>query len=208
MSNNIKKIALNKRFRGFLPIIVDLETGGFNANKDALLEIAFIFINYDPHTNKLGIIDTIHFHVEPFPGANLDPDALEFTGIDPSHPFRFAVPEQEVLTKAFAKADEYIKQFNCSRAILVGHNPNFDLSFLLAAVKRCKLFKENPFHKFSTLDTATLGALLFKQTVLARAVRAAKIDFDETQAHSALYDATKTAEFFCSCVNLCDEKIL
>lgn len=208
MSNNITKMSINKRFRGFLPIIVDLETGGFNASKDALLEIAFVFVNYDQKTNKLCIIDTMHFHIEPFPGANLDPDALEFNGIDPNHPFRFAVTEQEALSKAFAKADEYIKQFNCSRAILVGHNPNFDLSFLLAAVKRCKLFKENPFHKFSTFDTATIGALIYKQTVLARAVKAAKISFDEAQAHSAIYDATKTAELFCTSVNLCDEKVL
>lgn len=207
MLNNKQKIALNKRFRGFLPVIVDLETAGFNANKDALLEIAFILIDYDKD-NNLVIKENMHFHVTPFPGANLDQSALEFNGIDPDHPFRFAVSELEALTKAFTRISESLKETQCTRAVLVGHNPNFDLSFLLAAVKRTKLFKQNPFHKFTTLDTATIGAMLYKQTVLARAVRAAKIDFDETQAHSALYDATKTAELFCTAVNICDEKVL
>lgn len=199
-------IPINKRFRGFMPVIVDLETAGFDANKDALLEIAFIFVHYD-NDNNLVIKpeDTVHNHIKPFPGANLDPSALEFNKIDPDHPFRFAVSELECLTRAFSKIDEYLKIYNCSRAVLVGHNPNFDLSFLLAAVKRTKLFKQNPFHKFTTFDTATIGAMLYKQTVLARALKAAKIEFDVSQAHSALYDAQKTAEFFCKCVNRCDK---
>lgn len=197
-------ISINKRFRSFLPVIVDIETGGFNADKDAMLEIAFVFVNYTS-ANKLDIFDTMHFHVEPFPGANLDHSSLEFTGIDPSHPFRFAVKEFDALSKAFDMINQQVAVNNCTRAVLVGHNPNFDLSFLLAAVKRCKLFKQNPFHKFTTLDTATMGALLFRQTVLSRAVRAANISFDEAQAHSALYDATKTAEFFCECINRCDK---
>jgi len=196
------KIKIHKRFRGFLPVIVDIETAGFNADKDALLEIAFVFVNYSD-TNQLIITDEIHFHVEPFPGANLDQSALEFNGIDPNHPFRFALSEMETFTKAFSKVSELLNKHHCTRSVLVGHNPMFDLSFLNAAVKRCKLFKQNPFHKFTTFDTATLGALMFKQTVLAKAAKAAKIDFDDAQAHSALYDALKTAELFCTIVNRC-----
>lgn len=198
----LNKTKINKRFRGFLPVIVDVETAGFNPDKDALLEIAFVFVNYSD-TNQLVITDQIHFHVEPFPGANLEQSALEFTGIDPNHPFRFAVSEMETFTKAFSKISDLLHQHQCTRSVLVGHNPMFDLSFLNAAVKRCKLFKQNPFHKFTTFDTATLGALLYKQTVLARAAKAAKIDFNETEAHSAIYDAVKTAELFCTIVNRC-----
>lgn len=205
MSINKNAPQINKRFRGFLPVIVDLETAGFNASKDALLEIAFVYVNYTDDTDKLNIIDTQHFHIKPFHGANLDQSALQFNGIDPDHPFRFAVSELEALTNAFEKTTNYVKQFNCSRAVLVGHNPWFDLSFMQAAAKRCKLFKQNPFHKFTTFDTATMGALMFKQTVLARAVKAAGISFNEKEAHSALYDATKTAAFFCKCINQADE---
>lgn len=205
MSDKNSTKLIKNRFRGFLPVIVDIETAGFNPDKDAMLEIAFIFVNYSAITNKLEIIETMHYHIHPFPGANLDQSALEFNGIDPHHPFRFAVNEKDALTAIFEKTSYYVKEFKCSRAVLVGHNPNFDVSFLNSAVKRNKLFKLNPFHKFTTIDTATIGALLFKQTVLARAVRAAKIQFDEKQAHSALYDATKTAEFFCASVNKADE---
>lgn len=207
MNASTKCIPINKRFRGFLPVIVDIETAGFNPEKDALLEIAFVYVNY-LDDNKLHIIETQHFHVAPFPGANLDQSALEFNGIDPNHPFRFAVSELEAFTSAFEKATSYVKQLNCSRAVLVGHNPWFDLSFLRAAAKRCKLFKQNPFHKFTSFDTATIGAMLYKQTVLARAVRASGIKFDEKLAHSALYDAEKTAELFCHAVNGCDELVL
>lgn len=203
-----KKITLNKRFRGYLPIIVDIETAGFNADKDAMLEIAFIFVEYSNLNNqnidKLVIKDKLHFHIKPFNGANLDKSALEFNKIDPYHPFRFAVTEQEALSKAFAKIQLYLKKNHCNRAILVGHNPNFDLSFLTAAINRCKLIKQNPFHKFTTLDTATMGVMLYNHTVLAKISKAANINFDEQQAHSALYDAEVTAEIFCKIVNICD----
>lgn len=197
-----KTIPMHKRFRGFLPVVVDLESAGFNCTKDALLEIAFVFLGFskeDP--TQLEITDTLHYHIKPFPGSNMDQSALEFNKIQPFHPFRFAVAELDALTQAFTAIEERVKQHKCSRAVLVGHNPTFDLSFIHAAVKRSKLFKQNPFHKFTTFDTATLGALLYQQTVLARACLAAKIDFDENQAHGALYDATKTAELFCGIVN-------
>lgn len=197
---------ISKRFRSFLPVIVDIETAGFDAKLDAMLEIAFVLVNYNDE-DKMVVTDSFHYHTKPFPGANLDQSALEFNKIDPHHPFRFAVTEHEALVDAFQKITDYIKVTKCSRAVLVGHNPSFDLGFLQAAVKRTKLFKQNPFHKFTTLDSATMGALLCQQTVLARAVKTAKIKFDQNQAHSALYDATKTAEFFCACINNCDQHL-
>jgi len=180
---------LKKRFRGFLPIIIDIETAGFNSEKDAMLEIAFVFVEYSNLNNenihKLVITDKLHFHIKPFHGANLDKSALEFNKIDPHHPFRFAVSELEALTEAFNKIQKYINKYKCSRAILVGHNPNFDLSFLQAAITRSKLDKQNPFHKFTTLDTATMGAMIYKHTVLAKIAHAADINFDDNKAHSA-----------------------
>lgn len=188
------------RFRGFLPVVVDVETAGFNSQTDALLEIAAVLLRYD-EKYQLQPYETLWTHVQPFEGANLDQASLAFNGIDPHHPFRFAVSEMEALRKIFEPIRRVLKDLSCTRAILVGHNPAFDLSFLKAAVDRTGI-KRNPFHNFSTFDTATLGGLAFGQTVLARAVKAAGIDWDGNNAHSARYDAEKTAELFCKIVNL------
>lgn len=189
-----------KRFRGFLPVVVDVETAGFNAKTDALLEIAAVLLKYDDD-GQLHREETVAIHVQPFEGANLDQASLAFNGIDPHHPFRFAVSEEEALKKVFSPIRKAIKTMGCSRAILVGHNPAFDLAFLKAAVDRTGI-KRNPFHQFSTFDTATLGGLAFGQTVLARAIKAAGMDWDNDNAHSARYDAEKTADLFCTIVNL------
>jgi ribonuclease T len=61
--------------------------------------------------------------------------------------------------------------------------------------------KSSPFHSFTSLDTATLAAVTLGETVLARAAKRAKIPFDVNQAHSAGYDAERTAELFCYMVN-------
>ena len=192
------------RFRGFLPVVVDVETGGFNAKTDALLEIAAVTLRF----NEEGRIEpeaTHACHVEPFEGANLEPKALAFTGIDPYHPFRFAKPEREALQEVFLPVRKAVRDSGCNRAILVGHNPLFDLGFVNAAVERTKI-KRNPFHPFSSFDTATLGALAYGQTVLARIAEVAGITWDEGEAHSAIYDAEQTAEIFCRIVNMWDAR--
>jgi ribonuclease T len=191
-----------RRFRGFLPVVVDVETAGFNADTDALLEIAAVTLRITD-SGRIEPEATHSCHVEPFPGANLDPRALEFTGIDPYHPFRFAVSEKEALERVFHPIRQRVKEHGCSRAILVGHNPFFDLGFIKAAIDRTKN-KKNPFHSFSTFDTATLSALAFGQTVLARAVLASGLSWDHEKAHSAVYDAERTAELFCVIVNKWD----
>lgn len=190
-----------QRFRGYLPVVIDVETAGFEPRTDALLEIAAITLDADEKGNW-SIQESITRHVEPFEGANLDKAALEFTGIDPDHPFRkqIAVPEKKALTDIFKIVRGNMKQKDCKRAILVGHNAAFDIAFLNAAVERTNI-KRNPFHPFSTFDTVSLAGLAFGQTVLSRAVEAAGLSWDAKQAHSALYDAEKTAELFCTVVN-------
>jgi len=187
------------RFRGFLPVVVDVETAGFNAGTDALLEIAAVTLDLDER-GHLHPRETHHAHVLPFEGANLNPEALAFTGIDPYHPFRNAVAETEALHKVFRPIRRAVKEQGCNRAILVGHNAFFDLCFINAAVERNQL-KRNPFHPFSTFDTVSLAGLAYGQTVLARAAQAAGLEWDSEQAHSALYDAERTAELFCAIVN-------
>lgn len=190
---------MGRRFRGYLPVVVDVETAGFNADRDALLEIAAVILGMDD-TGRLSPVESISCHVAPFPGANLDPKALAFNGIDPDHPFRGALTEHDALQRVFAPIRSALKASGCKRAILVGHNAFFDLAFVNAAVARTG-HKRNPFHPFSTFDTVTLAGLAYGQTVLARAALAAGMDWDSSEAHSALYDAERTADLFCMVAN-------
>lgn len=187
------------RFRGYLPVVVDVETAGFNSQTDALLELAAVTLTMDEE-GYLVIDQSFEAHIEPFEGANLEASALEFTGIDPWSPDREAEPEIMALERIFKPIRKAIKAHDCKRAILVGHNANFDHSFLCRAADRADI-KRNPFHPFSTFDTATLAGLAYGHTVLAKACEIAGIAFDNKQAHSALYDTTKTAELFCQIVN-------
>lgn len=187
------------RFRGFLPVVVDVETGGFNARTDALLEIAAVLVEPTADGSFVRGEDW-RYHVQPFPGANCDPASLEVNGIDPWHPLRPALPERDALQRVFREVRAAVRRHGCSRAILVGHNSFFDLNFLNAAVERCGI-KRNPFHPFSSFDTATLGAVAYGQTVLARIVEAAGLEWDSSSAHSAGYDARITADVFCLIVN-------
>lgn len=204
MPHKKTKTLMSRRFRGYLPIVIDVETAGLNPKRDALLEIAAVIIDMDED----GLVvpgKTYAFHVAPFEGANLDPEALKFNKIDPYHPFRFAVDERKALNDLFSAIHDVLKYYRCQRAVLVGHNAWFDLFFLKAAVDRCKL-KDNPFHAFTSFDTASLAGITFGQTVLAKAMSAAGLPFDQSQAHSAIYDAERTAELFCKIVNLWQDK--
>ena len=173
------------RFRGFLPVVIDVETGGFNPQTDALLEIAACIIRMDDF-GRLFIADTLSAHVEPFEGANIDPKSLEITGIRIDSPLRLAVPEKEALSRIARPVRKEVGATGCQRAILVGHNAFFDLSFLNAAIARTD-YKRSPFHPFSSFDTATLAGLAFGQTVLSRAVQSAGLEWNEAEAHSAGY---------------------
>ncbi len=187
------------RFRGFQPVVVDVETGGFNARTDALLELAMCIIEMDPD-GWLSPGEVMMQHIKPFEGANIEEAALEFNGIRPDHPLRPAVTEREALKHLFLPVRQSLRETGCKRAVLVGHNAHFDLGFLNAAVERTN-YKRNPFHPFSCFDTATLGGLAYGQTVLARAVSAAGLDWDKSRAHSAAYDTERTAALFCNIVN-------
>jgi ribonuclease T len=188
-----------RRFRGYLPVVIDVETGGFHAATDALLEIAAVLIDMDTDgTLKRGATHT--YHVQPFEGARLDPAALAVTGIDPHHPLRPALPERDALQRIFREVRHAQRAYGCHRAILVGHNAAFDLGFLNAAVSRADV-KRNPFHPFSCFDTATLAGAALGQTVLAKALAVAGLEWDASSAHCARYDAERSAEIFCLVCN-------
>jgi ribonuclease T len=190
---------MSRRFRGFLPVVIDVECGGFNAATDALLEIAAVIVDMD----EQGVLKrgaSHNYHVIPFEGARLDPSSLAVTGIDPHHPLRPAIPERDALQRIFREVRHAVRSYNCRRAILVGHNAAFDLAFLNAAVARTEI-KRNPFHPFSCFDTATLAGAALGQTVLAKAITVAGFQWDSSSAHSAAYDAERSADIFCHITN-------
>lgn len=200
MSKDASQARMASRFRGFLPVVVDVETGGFDCLRHALLEIAAIPIEFDEN-GRFVPGETLSTHVEPFPGSEIDPKSLAITGIDIHHPFRDAKPEREALDRIFVPVRAAIKRAGCNRAILVGHNASFDLGFVNAAAARVQ-HKRNPFHPFSTFDTVTLAGLAYGQTVLSRAAQAAGLDWNGSEAHSAVYDTERTAQLFCRVLNL------
>jgi ribonuclease T len=196
-------IKIKNRFRGFMPVIVDVETAGVDPHKHALLEMSIVLLTI----NEQGYFcrEKTHFeHILPYEGAELDPASLAFNQIDPYQPLRFAVDEKTALENLFAPIFKALKKTKCQRAVLVGHNAWFDLLFVREAALRTGV--KSPFHAFTCFDTASLAGLIYGQTVLAKAVEAAGIPFDASQAHSAIYDAEKTAELFCTMVNAWDLK--
>lgn len=194
MTNN----PINKRFDGYLPIVIDIETSGVNPLTNGLLEIAAVNIKIE--NNLYTSAESFVCHVLPFKGSEIDPTALEINKIDPYHPFRFAIDEAKALEKLFEFTEKALNESQCRRAVLVGHNAHFDLSFIQAAMRRCKI-KKSPYHAFTCFDTATLAGLAYGKTILAKALKAANIDFDRDKAHSAIYDAERTAKLFCDILN-------
>jgi len=190
---------MSNRFRSYLPVVVDVETGGFHAKTDALLEVAVTIVRLDEKGN-LYPAETTSTHIKPFEGSNIEEKSLEVNGIDPYHPLRAARGEQDAMGYLFKPIRKELKETGCTRAILVGHNAAFDLSFINAAIERTGI-KRNPFHPFSTFDTVSLAGLAYGQTVLSRAIKAANIEWDNDEAHSAVYDTEKTAELFCKIIN-------
>ncbi|QFQ32034.1 ribonuclease T [Buchnera aphidicola] len=190
---------LSNRFRNFYPVVIDIETAGFNPKTDALLEIALITLKMD----KLGwlhIENTLHFHIIPFKGSIINSDAIAFNKIDPFNPLRGAISEKLAIKSILDVVNKGIKIEGCKKGIVVAHNASFDHNFLMSAIQRVQI-KQNPFHPFVTFDTATLSALVVGETVLAKACKAIGLKFDNNQAHSALYDTLQTANLFCELVN-------
>lgn len=187
------------RFRGFLPVVVDVETGGFNAQTDALLEVAAVILGMNAD-GELVRRETVFAQVTPFAGANIEKAALEVNGIKVDSPLRLAMDEKDALDRLFKPIRQAVSENGCNRAVLVGHNAHFDLGFLNAAIARTA-HKRSPFHPFSVMDTATLGGAVLGQTVLARALTTAGLDYDSAEAHSAIYDAERTADLFCLLIN-------
>ena len=189
---------LAARFRGFLPVVIDIETGGFDANEHAILELAAVFVDFDDRGLRLAG----HWHqaVRPRPDSRMEEASLKVTGIDPTRP---GSEEREALAELFGVVRKAQRDAECQRSVLVAHNAAFDMGFLNAAIERHNI-KRAPLHPFSFIDTASLAAVAVGHTVLREACVRAGIDFDTERAHGALYDAERAAELFCWMVNRWD----
>ena len=194
------QLSLGQYFRRFLPVVVDVETGGLNPHKHALLEVAVVFLK----VGSAGLIPGLsqHYHIRPFEKSEITESSAQFLGISAStkeygsdhHQF-----EQDVFEELHDLISSRVEREGCTRAILVGHNAAFDLSFMQAAFKRNRI--KDPFHQFSTLDTVSMSAAILGHTVLSKACMAAGICWDNSKAHCAMYDCQQTAQLFCRTIN-------
>src|SRR5690606_7240156 len=188
-----------ERFRGYLPVVVDVETGGFDWNRHALLEIAAVPIELDDAGNYVPG-EVAHAHIAPAEGTSIDPKSLEVTGIKIGHPLRGEVDERTGLDAVFVPVRAAVQEHGCQRAIMGGRHAHCGRHVRNAAVPRVQ-HTRNPFHPFSVFDTVTMAGLAYGQTVLARAAMAAGVGWDPAEAHSAVYDAQQTARLFCIIAN-------
>ncbi len=87
IQNYKKNLVLKNRFRKYLPVVVDIETGGFDPIVNAILEIAITLI--EEKENKFVPGETFRHHIQPFEGSIVEKESLEFTKIKLDHPLRF-----------------------------------------------------------------------------------------------------------------------
>ena len=180
-------------------MVVDLETGGLDPNKNPILELACSFLNYE--NEKLVPHKSFSWDIKPQPNLEIDPSSQLLTGIDPLLDIENRTDEKAAINSFFKEVRRETKTNECTRAVLVAHNSVFDNSFLNAAIQRHRI-KRSPFHPFTTFDTATLGGVAFGHTDLREACQRADIAYDKKSAHCASYDCEVTAFLFCKIVNL------
>ena len=200
MEDISNKLTIKDRFRGFLPVVVDVETAGLDPKKSALIEVAMMTVKIDE--NGQFVPDELYSaNIRPFEGSEICQKNIDFLHIDPFDESRNLVTESDALLPMFKAIKKKLKEQGCKRAILVGHNAHFDHSFIFAAIDRLKAASKSPFHPFSVIDTASLSMLMLGQSVLQKACYAAHVDFDQNCAHGAAYDTRKETELFCAILN-------
>ena len=90
---------LSERFRGYLPVVLDLETGGFDHQVNPILELACCFVQMQD--DRLSIKGQESWNVQPVDGMVVEPASLKVTGIDLDDPHRDAMDEASVLKDFF-----------------------------------------------------------------------------------------------------------
>ena len=189
---------MRTRFRGFLPVVIDLETGGFDKDIHAVLQIAAVSLAWT--ADRISIDQVRGWNVIPHPLMRVEEESLRITGIDLADPRRDALDEEDAVRELFRFIRREVRRNGCERAVLTAHNAHFDHGFVTSAAERNGV-KRNPFHPFTVIDTASLAAVAYGHTVLSEACARAGIAFEGGRAHAAMYDAEATAKLFCLIVN-------
>lgn len=185
---------LKKHCRGFIPIAIDLETSGSDPNKHGILEIAAIFPSFSEE--GIQIHEVFHRHVYLEDGDLIDPAATLIHRIPIEHPFRYAISVEQMLQEFSEMVRMHCDRWCARRGIMVGHNPAFDMSFLNKACEKYGI--DMNLHLYTFIDTASMGLMRHRETVLAKLCYREGLGFSQNDAHSALYDAHMTARLFWS----------
>ena len=118
---------MSARFRGFLPVVIDLETGGFDKDVHAVLQIAAVSLGRSD--GWLDIEEIQSWNVIPHPGTRVEDASLKITGIDLADPDRDALSEEEAVRALFRFVRREVRRNGCERAVLTAHNAHFDHGF-------------------------------------------------------------------------------
>ena len=189
-------LPMQNRFRGFMPVVIDVECGGFIPYRCTVGNCRSVV--GDSGDGSLAAWGNWRYHVQPFPAptsngvTRCDGLSILFT----RYAQRFQRRSAHAIVQEISQA---MKDNDCTRAILVGHNACFDLNFLNAAVARTEI-KRNPFHPFSSFDTATLAGVAFGQTGYRSRFKRPESLGIRTNAFGA-YDAQQTADCFARSAN-------
>jgi len=104
-------------------IVVDIETSGTNASKHGILVIGAI--------DTLDITRTFEKRCRLFDGGHIDLESLKYNGFDKVDINDKSLPSEEEIVRDFLrfamKSDDHT---------LAGHNPIFDISFIIASCQR------------------------------------------------------------------------
>ena len=184
-------------------VYIDTETTGFDPKKNALIQIGFIY----EEDGK--VIGRKTYNIKPWEGCEWNPDAIEKTGITPEIAATYQ-DSKEAFNHFTRVLGKYINRYDkADKAFFVGYNAKFDEEFIRdwfirnAETERDKQFGNGYGCFFWTPCVDVMQFALFR-TMGSRAsfpnfqlgtvCQALGIEFNEEDAHDALYDITKTRE--------------
>ncbi len=103
---------MSRRFRGFLPVVIDVETGGFNSRTDALLEIAAVFIDIDA-SGTLSRGCHPQLPCAAVSGCATGPGLAERHRHRSLSSVAAALPEREAIQRIFREVRHQLKAYDC-----------------------------------------------------------------------------------------------
>lgn len=179
----------------------DLETTGRNHRHHGATEIAAI-AEIDGE-----IRDEIDIRVCPWPGAEIEQEALEVTGKTEGELLLYA-PEQQAFQKLYEFLEQFIDPYDSNDKFWFGaFNQTFDVDFLSRFWERNESEKQwigSYINRRPNLDPRVLATtLVFKGEMdepenfkLSTLCEHSGLEISNDETHSGLYDARKCRELF------------